>query len=321
VDDTTAAYSREQTGSSFMPYVLAAAVAQGMNVKTSTLNANPALCVPPDTKGTIPSTVVPYGTKACAGADEFVVSNVGGAAVGDPARGGGTTVQNALAQSSDTAFVDLAHRIGTQNIERMAGQLGVNVAPYAEGGGSGLVNYTGQVGMALGVAPLTVNEQATMLSTIADNGQYHQAHVVKYWERGASGARLLSKVGQHAALTPQQAADVQYAMEKTTVNGTAVQTVTFGQRHPGTVIGSTGTTTNSHYGSFLGATNQYSLVVGMFTVNPVDKDNLAELGGSGSASHWPAKIWNTFAEAEFAKTPTPFPANPPSVGQAWNQVG
>jgi hypothetical protein len=49
--------------------------------------------------------------------------------------------------------------------------------------------------------------------------------------------------------------------------------------------------------------------------------NAAELGGSGSASYWPAKIWNTFAAAEFAKTPTPFPANPPSAGQAWNQVG
>jgi membrane peptidoglycan carboxypeptidase len=303
-----------------MPYVLASAVAQGMNVTTSTLNANSALCVPPDTKGTIPSTVVPYGTKACAEADEFVVSNVGGAAIGDPARGGGTTVQNALAQSSDTAFVDLAHRIGTQNIERMAGQFGVNVASYPQGG-SGLVNYTGQVGMALGIASLTVNEQATMLSTIADNGQYHQAHVVKYWERGASGVRLLPKVGQHAALTPQQAADVQYAMEKTTVNGTAVQTVTFGQQHPGTVIGSTGTTTNSHSGSFLGATTQYSLVVGMFTENPVDKDNLAELGGSGSASYWPAKIWNTFAAAEFAKTPMLFPTNSSTAGQAWNQVG
>jgi membrane peptidoglycan carboxypeptidase len=163
-----------------------------------------------------------------------------------------------------------------------------------------------------------------MLSTLADNGQYHQAHVVKYWQRGAGGVPLMPKVDQHAALTPQQAADVQYAMEKTTVNGTAAQTVTFGQQHPGTVIGATGTTASSHSGSFLGATTQYSLVVGMFTANPAnptDQDNLADLGGGGSASYWPAKIWNTFAEAEFAKTPALFPVNPSSAGQAWNQVG
>ncbi len=249
------------------------------------------------------------------------MSNIGGAVAGDLAPGGGTTVQNAMAQSSDTAFVDLAHRVGTRNIERMAGQLGVNIASYAQDG-SGLVNYTGDVGMALGIAPLTVNEQATMLSTLANNGQYHQAHVVKYWQRGVSGARLLPKVSQHAALTPQQAADVQYAMEKATANGTAGQTATFGQRHPGTVIGASGTTVSAHSGSFLGATTQYSLVVGMFTANsnPMATDNLAELGG-GSASYWPAKIWNTFAEAEFAKTPTLFPTDPFSVGQAWKQVG
>jgi membrane peptidoglycan carboxypeptidase len=90
--------------------------------------------------------------------------------IGDPAQGGGTTVQNAMAQSSPTAFVDLTHRVGTQNIERMAGQLGVNVASYAQGG-SGLVTDRGQIGMALGIAPLTVNEQASMLSTFANDGQ------------------------------------------------------------------------------------------------------------------------------------------------------
>src|ERR1700734_633252 len=47
-DLNTAVYAREQVGSSFKPYVLSAAVADGMNVKTSTLNANPYLCVPPD---------------------------------------------------------------------------------------------------------------------------------------------------------------------------------------------------------------------------------------------------------------------------------
>ncbi len=41
-------YAREQVGSSFKPYVLSAAVADGMNVNTSILNAAPNLCVPPD---------------------------------------------------------------------------------------------------------------------------------------------------------------------------------------------------------------------------------------------------------------------------------
>src|SRR6202034_2779177 len=46
--DNTAVYTREQVGSSFKPYVLATAVNQGMNVKTSTLDTSPYECIAPD---------------------------------------------------------------------------------------------------------------------------------------------------------------------------------------------------------------------------------------------------------------------------------
>ncbi len=98
-------------------------------------------------------------------------------------------MQNALAQSSDTAFTDLAHRAGTANIAAMAAPVrrGPRL-PYLDGG-SGLSGYTGDVGMALGIAPLTVNEQTQMLATIADDGRYNQAHVVKYWQLGPAAPR------------------------------------------------------------------------------------------------------------------------------------
>jgi membrane peptidoglycan carboxypeptidase len=320
-DVNTAVYAREQVGSSFKPYVLATAVNEGMNVKTSILNANQELCVAPDTKPTVLSTVVEYGTKTCPQPDYFPVSNDGGEVIGDPKKGGGTTVQNALAQSSNTAFSDLAHRAGTTSIATMAGQFGVDLDPYKEGG-SGLRSYQGEVGMALGIAPLTVNEQTTMLSTIADNGLYHQAHLIKYWQQG-EGTEQMPKVDQHIVLSPDLDAQVQYAMEMTTIDGTAAQTVTYGQQTPGTVIGKTGTTTNSHSGFFIGATSQYSLVVGMFTSSQDSNsnDNLSMLGGGGFGGFWPAKIWNSFAQSVFSPTPTTFSTNPPFTGAAWNQVG
>ena len=251
-DANTAAYVRAQAGSSFTPYVLATAVSQGLNVKTSTLNASPELCVPPDTQPTALSAVVPYGTRACAAAESC--RGVQPRRRGDRQRRAGRrhTVQNALAQSSDTAFTDLAHRAGTANIAAMARQFGVDVAPYQDGG-SGLRSYIGGVGMALGVAPLTVNEQATTLATIADNGLYHQAHLVKSWQR-AGGPEQAPKVQARVVLPPGPDAQVQYAMENTTIDGTAAQTVTYGQRARGTVIGQTGTTTESASGSFMGAT-------------------------------------------------------------------
>jgi membrane peptidoglycan carboxypeptidase len=130
-------------------------------------------------------------------------------------------------------------------------------------------------------------------------------------------------VDQHIVLAPNLDAQVQYAMEQTTIDGTAAQTVTYGQQTPGTVIGKTGTTTNSHSGFFIGATSQYSLVVGMFTSSQDtnSNDNLSALGGGGFGGYWPAKIWNTFAQEAFSKTPTVFPTNPAFTGAAWNQVG
>jgi membrane peptidoglycan carboxypeptidase len=315
----TAAYAREMAGSSFKPYVLATAVSEGMNVKSSTLNASPEICVPADTKPLVLSTVVPYGSGTCE-RTSAPVHNDGGEVIGKP--GGGTTVQNALAQSSNTAFADLGHRAGSARITAMAGQLGVNVGPY-QSGGSGLASYTGEVGLSLGIARLTVNEQAQMLATIADDGVYHQAHVVKYWQRTAGGGDLMPKVAVHTALSPGQDAQVQYAMEQTTVDGTAASTVTYGQRAPNTVIGETGETASSNSASFLGATTQYALVVGMFTSSQdaSSTESLATLGGGGFGTYWPAKIWNSFATAEFSPAPAPFSTSPAFTGAAWNQVG
>jgi membrane peptidoglycan carboxypeptidase len=112
-------------------------------------------------------------------------------------------------------------------------------------------------------------------------------------------------------------------MEMTTIDGTAAQTVTYGQQAPGTVIGKTGTTSSSHAGFFIGSTTQYTLVVGMFTKSQADSypNNLGMLGGGGFGGYWPAKIWNTFAESEFSSTPSLFSTSPTFTGSAWNLLG
>ena len=146
--DNTAVYAREQVGSSFKPYVLSAAVAAGMNVKTSTLNANQYLCVPPDgLSATLSKTMKYYSGSLNECADNglnsyFPVENDGGEVIGNPKQGGGTTVQNALAQSSNTAFTDLTHRVTTSNVIRMAKAFGVNIADYPTG--SGLTSDVGK---------------------------------------------------------------------------------------------------------------------------------------------------------------------------------
>jgi hypothetical protein len=51
------------------------------------------------------------------------------------------------------------------------------------------------------------------------------------------------------------------------------------------------------------------------------KDNLSVLGGGGFGGFWPANIWNTFAQAEFAQLPPESFPNPQFSGQLWNQIG
>jgi len=331
--DNTAVYTREQVGSSFKPYVLATAVNQGMNVKTSTMDTSPYECIAPDSPVTYSTPItesvyeLPGLNNGCSVSGAEKVENDAGELIGKDvgtvsgAPAYSDNVQDALAQSSNTGFSDLAHRVGTANIYTMAGNFGVNLNSYADGG-SGLHSYIGDSGMALGIAPLTVNEQTQMLATIADNGLYHQAHIIKYWQQ-SDGSEQMPRFAVHTVLSPSEDAQVQYAMEQTTIDGTAAQTVTYGQQTPGTVIGKTGTTSSSHAGFFIGSTTQYTLVVGMFTVSQADNypNNLSMLGGGGFGGYWPAKIWNTFAEAEFSPDPTLFSTSPAFTGSAWNLLG
>jgi membrane peptidoglycan carboxypeptidase len=333
--DNTADQTREQVGSSFKPYVLSTAVSQGMNVQSSVMDTSPYLCIAPDQSSeySMPLSESAYTadttSKSCVLAGGYPVENDGGEQIGKQvgaASSGdnkGATYwsdnpQDALAASSNTGFTDLAHKVGTQNIINIAQQYGVSVS------GASLNKFKGGVGIALGVAPLTVQEQATMLATLANNGQYNQAHLVKYWQTpGAGSAEQMPKVERHSVLNAQQAGDVQYAMEATTMpGGTAYPNVTYGEQTPGTVISKTGTTTDSKSGFFIGATTQYALVVGMFTVNPSASDNLSELGGGGFGGYWPAKIWNAFATTAFSQSPQLFSTTPDVTGmQAWNLLG
>jgi membrane peptidoglycan carboxypeptidase len=312
-DLNTAIYSREQVGSSFKPYVLSAAVAAGMNVQTSTLNASPTLYVPPDYDPLVLSTTDP----AKAMPASFEVSNDGGETIAGTKAGGATTVQNALAQSSNTAFTDLAHRVGTKAIIEMAQNMGVDIGPYPNG--SNLDQMVGDVNMALGTASLTVNEQATMLSTIDNGGMYHQAHIVQSWQ-APEGAVQLGTLTSHQVLTPNLDSQVQYAMEMTTVDGTGTA-ASLGPDRP--IIGKTGTTSNYKSAFFIGAIPQWSFVVGIFTEqqNVNSPETLTTLGGGGFGGYWPANIWHTFMSEEFSNLPIEQFLPPVFTGQAWNQVG
>ena len=245
-DENTVTTAREQVGSSFKPYVLSAAVKQNMNVMTSTLDTSPYECVAPvlSSAYSLPITGAQYTPDSIANdclaqglTGSAPVENDGGELIGKKvgqATSGinkgaayySANTQGALAASSNTGFTDLAHKVGTQSIINIAEQFGVD----GSANGADFAKFQGGVGLALGIAPLTVQEQDTMLATLANNGEYHQAHVVKYWQAsGAGAAQQQPHVASSQVLTPQQAGDVQYAMEATTFSGgTAYPNISYG---------------------------------------------------------------------------------------------
>ncbi len=312
--------NREQVGSSFKPYVLATARQQGMSVQASVLDGYSPICVPSDSQPMTYSVRIPTPTTPCpvdqVGQGAFNVSNDQGDGSFGP-----VTVRVATAASLNTAYTDLLHRVGTQKVIGLAQQFGVSTAGYPNG--SGLEDMRHQVGIALGQASLTVEEQATMFNTLANNGEYITPHVIQRITQGSMPTA--AKVVHREVLTPDVASDVDYAMSfDVRPGGTATNAAMADGRE---IIGKTGTTNAAQSAFFIGAIPQYTLSVGIFSntqdgdINHQSLNLLGGLSGGGYGGDWPSMIWRTFAESEFAQLPGEnFPV-PDFGGVEWNLLG
>src|SRR5260221_12170441 len=151
-----ATQSREPVGSSFKPYVLSTAVSEGMNVQNSVLNGIEPMCVPPDST---PQSRAELSLRTTNCPASFFPVNIAGENIG------AVSVPKAAAASSDPGFEDLIHRAGTQATINLARKVGVDT------GAASLQSKAGEGGLALGIASLTVEEQATTFATPANRGQ------------------------------------------------------------------------------------------------------------------------------------------------------
>jgi membrane peptidoglycan carboxypeptidase len=318
--------NREQVGSSFKPYVLALARAQGMSVKTSTLDGYSPLYIPPVWD---PMTYASRTTPANSAGYYQVGNDAGDGSLGPQ------SVVTSTAMSLNTAYTDLYHRVAGptgQNIVSMVSALGVNTDASGLTGPNAMKE---EVGTALGQVSLTVEEQATTFATFANNGVYVTPHVILKILQGSAVTNAMFTT--RTVLTPDQASDVSYALSfDTQPGGTAASTALSDGR---TIIAKTGTTNLSQSAFFIGAIPQFSLAVGMFTneqgcptsvagcvaaanqesAPPPGVQTLYGVGGlQGYGGQWPAAIWKTFADREFLPmTAASFPT-PSFGGSAWN---
>jgi len=188
----------------------------------------------------------------------------------------------------------------------------------------------GEVGMALGIASLTVQEQATTFATLANDGEYVTPHVIAQITENENGttATVPLKITRRQVLSPAQAADVDYALSfDTSPGGTAFPNGVLNPGRP--TIGKTGTTDDEQSAFFLGAIPQYSFAVGMFTNEQNGQPGGESLGilpsvngqPSGNGGNWPATIWQSYMQNEFAGLPIePLPTPDYTGFTLWNQV-
>ena len=329
----------KQVGSSFKPYVLATAVSENMNTQTSKLNGYSPLWIPEGQsmadRSTLSSRTAPTSLEL--NLQSYLPFN-------EPSENSKMplTPANAAAISSDPAFEDLAHRDGVQNVINMARTFGVGQTPFtqsstndwtamnAQFGQSSKMSTGGSVAIALGESNLTAVEQASMFATLANGGTYHTPHVVAKIVQGGGFVPL--QVESRTVLTPDQAADVDYALSFDNVpGGTAYPNAAW----PGQpVIGKTGTTQTAQDAWFIGAIPGYSLGVTLFTnqqnssLSPGSQtlDILPVLPGGnplgGYGGEWPAAIWHTFMSNEFAGlAPQQLPTPNFNGFAPWDEVG
>jgi membrane peptidoglycan carboxypeptidase len=317
--DNMAVYNREQVGSSFKPYILATAVAQGMNVQNSMLDGQDFVCIPPD------SSLQPAMKSVFPDPTTYGHCQPGwyGMSNDSTAENGAFSVQDAMTNSVNTAYADLWHYVGGANVVHMASQFGVNTKSLADSG-SGLDGMQNEAGVALGQASLTVGEQATMLAALDDGGVWHQIHIVKSISQ--SGNQYTLKLqpphnvfNGNAVINQQMDSQVQYAMQQVAYKGTATNA---GMSDGRQIISKTGTTNTAESAFFIGAIPQETLAVAMFTSEQDGKPNGQTLNGLGNQGQgfggtFPALIWHSYAQNEFLQMQAQSFPTPVFTGQKW----
>jgi membrane peptidoglycan carboxypeptidase len=334
----------EPVGSAFKPYVLATAVNEGMNAFTSQLNGYAPIYIPLRQQGQMvlsrlsapPGCGNPCNTT-------FYYNNLYWFPFTEQSEDFGKplTPNAAAALSSDSAFEDLAHRAGIDNVIDMAKKFGVGQSPFILQCGSEPANATpletinscndwsgsdglwtnfnygshaqtgGSPAIALGESPLTAVEQATTFATLADDGVYHSPHVIASLMKGSTLEP--TDVQSAIVMSKSAAADTDYALSfDNDMNGATGLNVTYGI---GGLVAKTGTlgsgldTSECDFNA--GVPNGDAMSVFLFTNDPATEilDNLPEAGGDQGSlgGGWPAEIWNNYFTKMFPNAPTTRP--------------
>ena len=264
-----AAQARRQAGSTFKTYVLAEAIAEGVNPDTTAYVSAP-LHYQPD----------PYS-------EAWDVSTY------SHTYSGSTSITRATLASDNTVFARLTLDLGPEKVAAMANRLGVRSSLKTKEGA-----YVPSLGLgSIGVSPL---DMASAYATIAAGGIYSEPmairKVVLADEQEDKDAGW-GKAKRHRVIADWVAAEVTRILELNIQGGTGV-----GANIGRPAGGKTGTTENHADAWFCGITPTLSGTVWVgFTQGEIPMTNVHGISVAGGT--FPATIWRLFMEAAIGPTP------------------
>lgn len=171
-----------QAGSSFKPYVLAAALNQGVPLRTTFDGASPQVF-----------------------ADNYRVSNFGGGSFGR------MDLVEATAQSVNTVYVPLGLRAGTETVASTAAALGITADMSVE---------DSLASISLGVTAVSPLDQAVAFATLAADGLRAQPYIVERVTDRQGGVLHEAEVVTEQVLPENVARDVTFALQQVVSRGT-----------------------------------------------------------------------------------------------------
>jgi penicillin-binding protein 1A len=292
-----ATMGRRQPGSAFKPFVLAAALEQGIS---------------PDAVYAGPSTLCLKGW------DGGCVSNFGGESYG------AISLLNATVNSVNTVYAQVMMQVGPANVVAIAHKMGIpgpaDLLPPQVGcrplGSPACATYLPAVpSIALGSAGVTPLEMASAYATLADNGVYHAPTLVSS-VTNASGVVLAGGPSPGVQALPAAIAQEEtQILSQVIVRGTGTA-ANIGQP----AAGKTGTAQNFDNAWFVGYTPALAASVWVGDLN----SNLPLLNVEGvpqmAGGTIPAKIWSNYMQVSLDTTPpTLVVGSGPANGTLTNQ--
>jgi penicillin-binding protein 1A len=257
-----------QPGSAIKPFILAAALEEGISIGSVWTSAPKEFPVP--------------GSKK----ERFVVNNYEDSYVGP------ITLGNALIRSDNAVFAEVGLEVGTRKVARMAKRLGIRTE---------LSTNPAMVlgGLEEGVTPL---EMAYAYSTIANGGKRVSGTFaasplgpVAYTRVEDGDEVFKNDVETERVLDEDLAEQMKTVMNGVVVSGTGVN-ANVGEF----AAGKTGTTENYGDAWFVGFTEKYTVAVWVGYPDRLKYMETEYAGGPVSGGTFPADIWHDFMTSAIA---------------------